>query len=266
MNRKQRRINRSKVQQKLKVKYSDFTDLKFGSLPQTSHSVDKCYAKGLGSCGGEISREHYISESILEMFSGIQPEGIPWMSHRSQLIGPNDLTVKCLCEKHNNYLSPLDVTASAFFKSILDYGTYNPKIVTVSGDLLERWCLKLLFGFLATKQVKIKNETIGPEYLGDDLLEYLFLGTKKPLGRGLYSYLVQGQQIQITTKIGLETLLIDDVFQGLRMNLAGFEFYFVLCDKEVGFKTDHPSYDYVLHHPAEFNKDPYPQAIKLKWD
>jgi hypothetical protein len=33
--------------------------------------VDKCYAKDLNSCGGSLSREHFISQNILHRIGTI---------------------------------------------------------------------------------------------------------------------------------------------------------------------------------------------------
>lgn len=248
---------------KVSVTYDGFLQAKFGKLPNTGNSVHKCYAGSLLSCNGGISKEHYISENILEKFSGIKPEGIPWMAHRTELIGPNDLTAKCLCEKHNNYLHPLDTVAGGVFDAFHNFGTYQPIITNISGPLFERWCLKVLFGILASKKVTINDVIITPEFLGQDWLEVLYFGKQLPEGTGLHSYHLPGQKISIETKVGIQTLILDENLQGLKISMAGFEFYFTLCKKEIGFKKDHPNYDYILYRPRSINKKPYPQEINF---
>ncbi len=70
----------------------------------------KCYAKNLGNCQGLITREHYISKSVLEIAGKkIQVSGFPWQENNKPIdIGINSLASNILCEFHNSQLSPLD--------------------------------------------------------------------------------------------------------------------------------------------------------------
>jgi hypothetical protein len=43
--------------------------LGLAAMPQNS-VTEKCYMSELGSCGGKLSKEHLISESIIELLSG----------------------------------------------------------------------------------------------------------------------------------------------------------------------------------------------------
>jgi hypothetical protein len=79
---------------------------------------NRCYATVLDDCGGGMSREHYISRSLLEIFTGHTPivTGFPWQRAGEQLrTTAANLATNVLCETHNNALSPLDERAGEFF-------------------------------------------------------------------------------------------------------------------------------------------------------
>ena len=83
----------------------------------------KCYAKHLGECKGGISREHYISQKVLDILSFGAPLKVERQTNkkidRSYISKINGIAVaKILCEKHNHLLSSLDSHAGEFFYTI----------------------------------------------------------------------------------------------------------------------------------------------------
>ena len=78
-------------------------------------SVEKCYMKELRACGGGLSGEHLISESVIRLLAGdgeFRISGTPWLAEGEwKAIGPRSLTANCLCERHNGSLHPLDDAA-----------------------------------------------------------------------------------------------------------------------------------------------------------
>ena len=69
-----------------------------------------CWAWSLGDCGGGISREHYVSQSVFPDQS-IFVQGIDWCLDEAKEIRIETLTAKILCKRHNTALSELDATA-----------------------------------------------------------------------------------------------------------------------------------------------------------
>ena len=79
-----------------------------------------CFAVHLGDCSGGISKEHYVSRSVLAIAGNtVQVSGFPWQEPDEPLeIGIGALTSRILCSHHNSELSPLDETASKFLRAL----------------------------------------------------------------------------------------------------------------------------------------------------
>lgn len=90
-----------------------------------------------GNCEGGMSLEHFISKNILDQFDELSPKGVPWLQHLDGHITPKALVVKCLCEKHNNFLSPLDQLAGKTFIEFKRFGgpKQHAERVNISGNL-----------------------------------------------------------------------------------------------------------------------------------
>lgn len=114
----------------------------------------KCFLTGYGECSAKISREHYISKTVLNAMSdgerGVKVGGLPWQPPmRFETFGINSLQVKSLCTSHNNRLAYLDSAGGKLFRTLNDVDK-NPKnvpaLTQVNGHLTERWFLKILSG------------------------------------------------------------------------------------------------------------------------
>ena len=110
-------------------------------------------------CSGNISREHYISRAVLDLiFDGGQGiiKGTPWANSIDKSVSKESLTAKILCQRHNSGLSQLDDAAKAILLGIqaaqtgLQLHRSQGASITVSGDALERWFLKVAAGMLAS--------------------------------------------------------------------------------------------------------------------
>jgi hypothetical protein len=130
-----------------------------------------CYAVHLGNCKGGMSKEHYISRSVLEIAGKtVQTSGFPWQKlDQAQEIGIEALTSRILCSHHNSRLSPLDKTGREFLsalKSIFDEAIGNEnfghEVFSVDGDKLELWLLKILCGvFVVSGTVEVPEKWVG---------------------------------------------------------------------------------------------------------
>ena len=118
-----------------------------------------CYFERHSNCHGGLSREHYISKSVLDLiFDGTNGvvSGTPWAFSDGKKVSKESLTAKILCQRHNNGLAALDAAAKQLFKAIQDSQTNlqtrgkDGSKVNVSGDAFERWLLKVTAGMLAS--------------------------------------------------------------------------------------------------------------------
>ena len=145
-----------------------------------------CYAAHLGDCAGGLSKEHYVSESVLEIAgTAIQVTGFPWQrSGETAQIGAASLAAKILCRRHNEQLSPLDSVAKGFLSDLklsfqeasenrLSNSTYQ-----ASGSFFELWLLKVLCGLLPL--CKVVSRTRGSTFFSS--------GNPWPAGAGLHIF------------------------------------------------------------------------------
>jgi len=127
----------------------------------TAYSHGRCYAGKLADCSGSISREHYFSHAILRAIGGGGPvltKGLAWQKPGAQQFIPTQgLASNVLCTAHNSRLSPLDEEASRLFQFLQHFHRADRTSVpasaelTVNGLLIERWMLKSICGFVASK-------------------------------------------------------------------------------------------------------------------
>jgi hypothetical protein len=87
--------------------------------------------------------------------------GLPWTKEEQFTRVPSEsLVARVLCKRHNEALSPLDAEAARLKESLgcfdMDFGTPSPKqeVAIVAGEDVERWMLKTLCDFVASKQAK----------------------------------------------------------------------------------------------------------------
>jgi hypothetical protein len=122
--------------------------------PITGYSHPSCFASALKDCSPTISREHYVSKSILKLFGegGLMISGMPWLPEGVQKkVSSASLTGKMLCERHNNALSPLDELTAKFFRFFTSgWNGDTVEVYLIRGFDLERWLLKMLCGLVVS--------------------------------------------------------------------------------------------------------------------
>ena len=112
-------------------------------------------AAWLGECSERISREHYISRSVLESVGqAVRISGFPWQEPgETKDVGTSALTAKILCDHHNSLLSPLDSAANELIIGLKDAyeasvnGNLSNGTFSLPGVQIEKWMLKVLVGF-----------------------------------------------------------------------------------------------------------------------
>jgi hypothetical protein len=117
-------------------------------VPKTNYSHPKCYARSLGDCSSKISKEHFLSKCVQDLFGGEARVKTPFLGEEGKLLKLASLSSNVLCVRHNNALSPLDDLARRYFEFAL--GRTKHEFLVIRGTDLERWLLKLMCGIIAT--------------------------------------------------------------------------------------------------------------------
>lgn len=198
------------------------------SGPKTNKSLDRCYASILNDCSNSISREHFISKSLLShlnMNNSLEVEGFPWQKSGKTTLPPNALAARILCQRHNSALSNLDSLAVRLFKSLDEGGiAENAKnlLYLFSGHDLERWLLKVLCGMAFSNNLPIDlriDLSIPQEWI-----EILFGYRDFPENMGLFMCNEVGHPFKGPHGIAMRTIANKDRLTGLGLFICGYEF------------------------------------------
>jgi hypothetical protein len=125
-----------------------------------------------------MSREHFMSKSVLDLLGAKTVDvKFPWNDvRRRTTVSVENLTSGILCVRHNTALSPLDAVAIQAFRNLVDAAVYviRKSLATkrthyaASGEGLELWSLKLLFGayhaMMATEDPDALKDTHPPDF------------------------------------------------------------------------------------------------------
>jgi hypothetical protein len=164
--------------------------------PDANYRHRRCYANIHGGCSTKISGEHYISHSLIKLYTFDDPK--VELKHNNGFgirrpVKPNDFVTKVLCVNHNTGLSDTDAAAlqfATFVRSIaLGFGNGagewgEQDQITVSGDDLERWILKLLCTHAAAKAFSAnEGQVVSP--IPPVAVDFLLGQQPWPLGWGL---------------------------------------------------------------------------------
>ncbi len=200
---------------------------------------DRCYANFLGNCKGAISREHYISCSLLKLVPGdsVTIRGVPWLGKgESRVIDKYAFCAKVLCEHHNHELSVLDEEIGRLFHVLFDVFrkdympaqvalTDNDVSVRFNGRIVERWLLKMLCGAIAAGNWQGAHRE--PDA---DLVKTLFNQREWPKQFKLYSseftdYTVpENPGIDFQVNVSLD----GNILQGIKVRILCYDFILAL--------------------------------------
>ncbi len=162
-----------------------------------------------------MSREHFVSKTVLkrlEQLGGLGITGVPWTPPWP--LRSNALTAKVLCISHNEALSALDAEAGLFFTTICDVVDYfratgnEPRQSRVfSGDLLQRWMLKVLCGSVASNHARdASGNIISPRCPPSSWLRMLYGQQPFPRDTGLHLGMPDGSSVSAEPRVSFETL------------------------------------------------------------
>lgn len=219
--------------------------------PITGYAHPRCYLHSTNDCSTKISREHFISKTVLEAMQGaIEFGGLPWIAPETTVTyGINSLASNILCKRHNEALSPLDAEAGRIFRSLQDIClNLSPKTKSlsrkgrwflVSGQALELWGLKTLFGVFHAKLASRQSELLIETHTLDPAPFLAMLESHSlPSRCGLYLRATQGGVISgIDEKVTVVPIGDEQkkALVGIRIGMMGFEFDVLMQPGEIDF-------------------------------
>jgi hypothetical protein len=200
------------------------------SLPRPcGYRHPKCYARADANCSTKISKEHFISKTLLRRIhrdNTAKIAGLAWQAPETfQRVPIKGLASNILCERHNSALSDLDATFGAFTQAISDFDRAKSKDRTeqkFSGSDIERWALKCLIGLTASGNLK--------RGLKPECVDLLFKRRSWPEAWGLYFANVDSTPIYHTDSFVMETLTGPDrkTVLAAKFHIQGLPFILIL--------------------------------------
>lgn len=195
---------------------------------RTGYSHPKCYAKAFGDCSFKVSKEHFVSESVLKLLplKDMTLTGAPFLQGGSMRASPAAMSSKVLCERHNNALSSLDSRARQFFGVAL--AGSEQEFGVICGTDLERWMLKFMCGLIASGQALARDGTqIEARAPNARFLNVLF-GTE-PLGDNLGLHVfAQAGRTYTTNKLQFCVFAVDGGIKGCAFTIDHVELLLML--------------------------------------
>ena len=150
-----------------------------------SYSNPICYARVMGDCSTDNSKEHWMPECMLSVVSE-DKSTVLTRNHTFQngdelkAIGISGLQSRVLCTTHNNQLADFDAAGCLTLKAVEQINaragdeSSAPETFKVNGDNLERCMLKILCGALYTGAYPINGVTLKDVQPPDNWLNILY--------------------------------------------------------------------------------------------
>lgn len=238
-----------------------------------------CYARELGDCAGPISGEHIISSSVLTEFGegrAIRIGGLTW-TRGERHFPVSAYASNVLCKRHNEILSPLDEHAAHFFRAFYEVEQFvlrgretesTHRVIT--GELIERWLLKVLCGFVASGTLMPSEHTIvaarNPNLW---LLQRLFGQRVERDGAGLYYLADPDQRSFAQRSLGFFFSSAEEPrLDFIGVDVHGFRFVYSIPAVRPPF--DGTILEHAVHHSRMFNfsdaKSGRTGSIEIAWD
>lgn len=213
---------------------------------RTGYAHPECYARISKDCSEDLTREHYISDDVLESISWdgkvVMVRGAAWLpSNDEKPVGVKSLSSWMLCGRHNHALSPLDRVAANFFRYFLEdqldvfkylgndsRQSFARGFVMASGPLMELWMLKAIWGAIESRALNVDGRTAYRFRLGvatEKLAEILWRAADWPPNWGMY--VVQHHDLDQPAKQRAVRLRLESVGSevlGGYIQIAGFEY------------------------------------------
>lgn len=115
------------------------------------HFNKKCLFAYRRSCSPKITREHYISSSVLRLLNNVGLKNLKISGFRNskefKSIAIKGMTAKILCRTHNSMFSRLDGEIARLARAIQNhFEVGEDKEYLFSGHDIERWLFKVAIG------------------------------------------------------------------------------------------------------------------------
>jgi hypothetical protein len=194
----------------------------------TGISLPNCYAAPLADCSARLSREHFVSECLLDELNrdnDLRVSGLRWQeAGQERVLRPNALASRILCERHNSALSPLDAIAVGLLGAFNESGAAGSGrqlLHLFSGHDLERWLLKILCGLVYSRNLLIGD---GAEVsIPKQWLQIMFGSADFPEGLGLYVCTLPGHRFEGPFGLKLQAIASSAGLSGLGVWVCGYE-------------------------------------------
>lgn len=228
--------------------------------PLTGLSNPDCYAAPLADCSPGRSKEHYVSDAILERIVGADKViilgGASFSPHSPIRASAKSLASHILCPRHNSALSALDSEASRLFADLLSI-TQKNQVVTASycGEDIERWVLKLVIGLFHSGVPSTREGGKVESSPAQWMLDILFGLRKFNVGAGLgvYSGPTKAEHALAVSYNANE----DGLVWGLGLCIFGVRFHLMLAMRLTDLRETY------THHPLSIE---FSNGSKLMFD
>ncbi len=197
--------------------------------PTTGASLTSCYASRLADCSSRISREHYVSESLLRHLNrnnGLTVGGLRWIDGESKALPPSALTSNILCNRHNSALSPLDAIAVRLFEAFDQAGAAGSGqklLFLFSGHDIERWLLKILCGLASSNNLPTDIDGDVDLSIPKYWLDILFGHEEFSNEQGLYMCKSPGHRFSGPHGLTIQTIVGKNRLTGMGLCVCGYE-------------------------------------------
>ena len=244
-----------------------------------------CYAQVLCDCVPGMSREHFLSEGLLEMISwddrrlGVKVQGLAFQKQGT--IGEmaiNGLASRILCERHNGLLSKFDTEGKNLFVALDAMNSAEgkvdavPKDFRIVGDRIERWMLKTLLGCLYSGVMWAGDGELMKNELPPRLwIDHLYADAPIEHGIGLfvqpkeYRFAVDGSPFGVSMMPVISKdpgVTKSGIVCGIEMTMLAFQFTLMLWSLPVGISTP---LDGAICRPSGLRALGNPQTISFDW-
>lgn len=223
----------------------------------------KCYAAAYGDCdGGAATREHWISRALLERVQydgvGLRVAGLSWFEGEREC-SDAELVTKILCARHNRMLSELDHSIVTLHDAWLAAGEGRETRLTISGDMLERWALKVLVGMIVSGTARVDGVPVRvPPPLA--VVDVVFGARDLPSPRGFY-FVVHTEfdsSLKIKVNTGPSGTELEGVVLGITVQFLAFRYVTWLGSMTPVASTQ------LLYRPAALDFGPFGR-IDFQW-
>ena len=201
--------------------------------PLTGFSHPRCYLQGTADCSKQISGEHIVSGSVMRILGEGELSGAHWLEpSEARKASFRDLRANVLCRRHNSALSPLDDVAGRFFREMdealidLDNWTASrkPKFHLFSGEVIERWMLKVACGLYHSIGSKDRQRVRGQFPFNMEKASRALLEGFWEDDAGLYLSGSKGTSFRAKRSVSIAPLSAANRVVGATVGLHGFWF------------------------------------------